>query len=176
LKFGNIAFNAPSPLRIDDSAEIQLVLSLSKPIDELKQSIEAAGERRGARIQVSDRMEAHLAGPNFSISAITPEDEAVTQGTDTKWEWEVSPKSEGTQHLHLTLSALLLVDGQSTPRSIRTFDADIRVYVPVRNQILAFIDNHLEWLWTTLLIPAYILLRRVMNKQSKSADHKSDGT
>ncbi len=57
MEFATIAFNAPSIINIDDSPQIQLILSLSEAVDEIKQSIIEEGERIGATIRVSDRME-----------------------------------------------------------------------------------------------------------------------
>jgi hypothetical protein len=109
LEFGNIAFNLPKTMNLRDTAVIQLVLGLETSMDELKRMIEAAGEKEGARIRVSDRMEARLSGPNFAITAITPEIQAVSRSEITEWKWEVKPSSDGYHYLHLTLSALLLI-------------------------------------------------------------------
>jgi hypothetical protein len=70
MEFGSIAFNAPSNINIKDSPQIQLILSLSETIDELKQSITEEGEKIGTTIRVSDRMEARLSGYMFQITAI----------------------------------------------------------------------------------------------------------
>lgn len=153
LEFGNIAFNAPPAINVDDTAIIQLLLGLATPVDALKQMIEAAGEKESARIQVSDRMEARLSGPNFAITAVTPEVQAVTRSAVTEWKWEVKPRSEGRQHLHLTLSVLINVDGTSTQRAIRTFDKEIEVVVTWDQQVGSFIKNNWQWLWAAILVP-----------------------
>lgn len=153
LEFGNIAFNAPRSMNLHETATIQLVLGLSRPTDELKRMIEAEGEKEGARIRVSDRMEARLSGPNFTITAITPEVQAVSRNKITDWKWEVAPRARGAQKLHLTLSALLNVDGTSTPRAIRTFDKVIEVEVPWPQRIGSFFRDNWQWLWAAILVP-----------------------
>ncbi len=72
-------------------------------------------------------MEARLSGYMFQITAITPEIQAVSKRQQTEWKWEIDPKEEGKHRLHLTLTALLEIDGHSTPRAIRTFDKIIEV-------------------------------------------------
>ena len=153
LEFGNIAFNAPKTMNLHATAVIQLLLGLEKPIDELKQMIEAAGEKEGERIHVSGRMEARLSGPNFAITAITPEIQAVSRNNVTEWKWEVKPSSAGDNYLHLTLSALLNVDGESTPREIRTFDKDIQVDVTWSQRVGSFFETNWQWLWAVILVP-----------------------
>lgn len=155
LEFGNIAFNAPKTMNLRDTAVIQLVLGLETPIDELKRMIEAAGEKEGARIRVSDRMEARLSGPNFAITAITPETQAVSRSEITEWKWEVKPSSDGRHYLHLTLSALLSVDGASTPRAIRTFDKTIEVEVAWHQRLGSFFQKNWQWLWAAILVPIF---------------------
>jgi hypothetical protein len=166
LTFGNVAFNAPKTMNLRETAVIQLMLGLETPIDDLKQMIEAAGEKEGARIQVSDRMEARLSGPNFAITAITPEVQAVSRNNITEWKWEVKPASNGRQNLHLTLSALLNVDGESTPRVIRTFDQVIQVEVRWSQRVGVFFENNWQWLWAAILVPiAGWLWRRKKKKR-----------
>ena len=153
LEIGNIAFNAPGSMNLHDTTMIQLMLGLATPIDELKQMIEAEGEKEGAHIRISDRMEARLSGPNFAITAITPEIQAVSRNEVTEWKWEVKPTSEGRQYLHLTLSALLSVDGASTPRVIRTFDKIIEVEVTWYQRAGLFLKENWQWLWAIVLVP-----------------------
>ncbi len=90
-----IGFNAPTNTNIDDSTQIQLILSLAETVEKRKQSITKEGEKVGATIRVSDRMEARLSGYMFQITAITPEIQAVSKSQRTEWKWEIHPKKEG---------------------------------------------------------------------------------
>jgi hypothetical protein len=129
------------------------MLSLETPTEELKQMIEAAGEKEGAQIRVSDRMEARLSGPNLAITAITPEIQAVSRIDFTEWKWEVKPTGHGRHNLHLTVSALLDVDGASTPRVIRTFDKVLEVGVAWDQRVGSFVEENWQWLWAAILVP-----------------------
>jgi hypothetical protein len=153
LEWGNIAFNAPQSMNLKESAQIQLLLSLEESIEDLRKTLTQAGEKEGARIRVSDRMEARLTGPNFQIAAITPEEQAITSKGVTEWKWEVKPASGGRHHLHLTLTALFDVDGNSTRRAIRTFDKTIEVEVTWSDQTSQFVANNWQWLWAAILVP-----------------------
>ena len=173
LEFGNIAFNAPRSINLEDTAIIQLMLGLAMPTNELKEMIKAEGEKEGARIRVSNRMEARLSGPNFAITAITPETQAVTRRDVTEWKWEVKPRTKGRQHLHLTLSVLISVDGASTQRSIRTFDKEIEVEVTWNQQVLSFFEKNWQWLWAAILLPIFGWLWK-KKKESKPNIRESD--
>jgi hypothetical protein len=153
MEFGAIAFNAPSNINIDNSTQIQLLLSLAQSVENLKQAIVEEGERIGTNISVSDRMEARLTGYMFQITAITPEIQAVSKNQETEWRWEIYPKKEGKHSLHLTLTALLEINGHSTPRSVRTFDRTIDVTVTPTQKIKIFVKSNWQWLWAAILIP-----------------------
>jgi hypothetical protein len=122
LDLGSIAFNTPTTLKLGDLAVIQLLLSTEKSIEQLQDAIAAIGEREGAAIRVSNQMQARLSGSGFKIEAITPETQAVSALNVTEWKWEIEPTKRGPQRLHLTLSVLIYVEGDRTPRAIRTFE------------------------------------------------------
>lgn len=173
-KLANIAFNTPGALNVHETAVIQLLLDMKTPIDELKEKIKAAGEREGARVEVSDRMEARLTGSNFAITAITAETQAVSRGGTTEWKWEVKPTEAGSHHLHLTLSAFLDVDGESTPHTVRTFEKVIHVDVTWSQRVGSFFEVHWKWLWAAVLVPLVSWLWR-KRKQAAAGDARSDG-
>ena len=173
LQFGNIAFNVPKKINFHDTAIIQLVLGLEAPIDELKRVISAMGEKEGVRTRVSGRMEARLSGPNFSVTAITPEIQAVPRSDIVEWKWEVRPISDGRHYLHLTLSVLLSVDGVSTPLAIRTFDKVIVVEVGWHQRASSFFDKNWQWLWAVILVPMVGWLWK-KEKGSKPEVNQSD--
>jgi hypothetical protein len=153
LELGNIAFNAPKKMNMEEKEIVTLLLSATTPTEVLKSELKSEGEKVGATIRISDRMEARLSGQNFTITAITPEIQAVSRKENTEWKWEVAPKEKGDQFLHLTLSALILVDGASTPKAIRTFDSTINVEVTPLQRIKIFVTNNWQWLWATILVP-----------------------
>ena len=153
MEIGNIAFNAPKTMKLHDSAVIHLVLGVEREIEDIKRMIEEEGDKVGASIRVSNRMEARLSGRNFEITAINPEVQAVARREVTEWKWEIKPRTAGKQNLHLTLSALLSIEGESTPRVIRTFDRIIIVEVTIGQQAKLFVKNNWQWLWAAVLVP-----------------------
>jgi len=165
MELGVIAFNAPTNINIDDSPQIQLILSLAETVEKLKQSIAEEGEKVGATIRVSNKMEARLSGYKFQITAITPEIQAVSKSQQTEWNWEIHPKEKGPHKLHLTLTALLEIDGYSTPRAIRTFSKIIEVNVTASQMIGIFFKSNWQWLWAAILVPVAGWLWKRRKKQ-----------
>ena len=153
MQFGAIAFNVPEAMNIDQPHQFQLIASLAKSVEQLKRSIAEQGKKIGATIKVSDRMEARLSGHMFQITAITPEVQAMSTSRETGWKWQIYPKSEGKHTLHLTLTALLDVNGHSTPRAIRTFDRTIDVRITGSQKARRFFNDNWQWLWAALLVP-----------------------
>lgn len=173
MEIGNIVFNVPASMNLQDTATIQLILSLSKPIEELKRLIEVQGQKEGAQVRVSDQMEARLTGLDFQITAVTPEKQAIAGKEVTKWEWEIKPEKTGHDSLHLTLTALFTVQGISKEKAIRTFDKTIDVNVTWSQKTAGFLEHNWQWLWAAILIPLAGFLWRQRKKVSggkKSGD------
>jgi hypothetical protein len=166
MKSANIAFNSPPVLNLSDTAQIQLLLSLKQSVAALQREIAATGTTQGASVKVADRMEARLTGPNFQITAITDEEQAIGANDDVEWKWEIKPLATGHQNLHLTLSAIFNVDGAATHRSIRTFDNSIDVEITQRQMVQRFVQNNWQWLWATVLLPVagWLWKRRLSKK------------
>jgi len=149
----SIAFNAPTTMRLEHTAHIQLLLSPAASIPELKKKITAIGEREGTTIKVSPLMEARLTGLHFTIEANTPERQPVSNVAPTEWSWDVEPTETGNQELHLTLTAILSVGGHNQPRTIRTFDKVLKVHVTWYDRISGFVSDNWKWLWTAIFVP-----------------------
>lgn len=153
LDWANMAFNSPQRINLNETAQIQLLLSFRKPMDELREAISAAGEREGARVRISNRMEARLSGPNFQITAITTEEQAVGSIDTVEWKWEIKPTASGRHSVHLTLTALFSVDGAATRRAVRTFDKTIQVEVTTAQWASEFLGKNWQWLWAAIFLP-----------------------
>ncbi|WP_155122487.1 hypothetical protein [Burkholderia ubonensis] len=170
MLLGNIAFNSPSPINVEDSAKIELILDLHQPPDGLAKLITAPGKVENDRIKISDRMIAHLSGDDFDITANTPETQAVSASEPTTWNWTVKPKSSGERQLNLDLDAIILLDGSPTPRAIRTFSKTIIVTVRPVQRVTHFVKENWQWLWATFLVPVAGWLWRRRHKKTGGDD------
>ena len=174
LRRANVAFNTPKTLRLDDSSVIHLLMSYRQPISELQRRLTGLGVQVGVAVQASDVMEANLAGVDFKIEDITPQVQPVGRRGFTEWKWEVEPTEVGRRRLHLTLTALIEVNGEETEYAVRTFERTLTVEsVPVAwpEEVTGFIGGNLPWLAPSIFIPGLVALYR---RRQKRSDNETD--
>jgi hypothetical protein len=167
LKPASIAFNTPSELRLDEQEAVRLLVSRDKTIEELQAQIDdAIGDKEGATIKVSDVMIASLTGLDFDIERTSDARQPVLSRGETMWGWSVEPTEPGTQSLHLTLTALLDVNGKEETYTVKTFDRTWTVVVPWPDRVTGFAGENWQWLWTAIFFPlAAIVWRRLRTRQ-----------
>jgi len=151
LPLGRVVFNVPEKMHFQDSYKINLLLSASKSLEELKKQLPDSVE--GAEIHIAEKMQARLTGQAFTIVAVSPEIQAISGQENTEWQWEVRPQSSGKHTLHLTLDVFLVVHKSEVARSITTFDRAIVVEVTLGERVTSFVIGNWQWLWTGILIP-----------------------
>ncbi|KFL37324.1 hypothetical protein [Arenimonas donghaensis] len=152
LDLGHVAFNAPDRVNVADSVTVVLALSPDRAREEVAERITGPGEHVVQSVQVSNLMEARLTGEGFRIVAVTPARQAVGTGI-TEWAWDITPEAEGRRTLTLALDALIKVDGETVPRSLRTFRHPIDIEVTTGQRLGSWIREHGKWAWGALLLP-----------------------
>ncbi len=153
LELGNIVFNAPESMRYNETETIELLLSHSASIEELRAQLEENGEIDANTVRISNRMEARLSGSGFKIEALGSEIRAVGAEGVTQWKWYVTGTAGGSQRLHLTLSAILIVSDRDVPSVIRTFDRKIHVTITPSERFRSFFSKHWKFLLATMFVP-----------------------
>jgi hypothetical protein len=132
----NVAFQAPTKMKLSQAERVSVSLGVSQSREELE-AIVRKTSRTGADnskvesspIKISNRMEAELTGVSFDIVPAGPQIQYISAVEPTDWTWQVKAKSDGDQILDLTLSALLQIDGKDITRKINTFHRTITVEV-----------------------------------------------
>ncbi len=158
-----MAFNVPPKMKLDEIAEVELVVGPSQNIHDLIASLNKS-TAQGAIVRITDRMEAKLSGDGFAVTPETPELRAVSLKELTRWNWEVKALKPGRHWLHLSLSAIIALEGQPIPGSVKTFDKGVEVEVTVPQWILAFARSNWQWLWTVAVVPfgGWLLRKRAL--------------
>jgi hypothetical protein len=98
-------------------------------------------------------MQAHLSGPNFQVTPITPEEQPISRFDKTEWKWNVKPTSVGEQALNLALNAVVTAAGNERKMTVRTFDHVIFVEVTAGQQVTEFFSGNWQWLWAAIAVP-----------------------
>jgi hypothetical protein len=156
LRSATIAFNAPPTMEFDETNSIELLLSLTEPIEELRKQLTMVGERHGFDIRASGQMEASLRPVRdsvFKVLAVTPEVQNIRATENTRWLWRITPLDWGRQELQLVVSALYQVEGRDGRRAVRTFQHNIVVNVTNWARAKVFFRNNWQWAWTAILLP-----------------------
>lgn len=153
LGTSNMAFNAPRSINLGDHAEIHFIVDPTKSVEDIKSSIEAEGAKHGFSILVSKILIAKLVAPEFDITNISPERQALDTNGPTEWRWSISPNTKGSHKVHLTVVAVIKVEGESTERFIKSFDQEIVVKVTLKTWIEDKVSKYWQWLWSAILIP-----------------------
>ena len=154
LVLGAVAFNAPEKINIEDTVSIRVALSPDQGAAAVSARIEEPGKRIAETLQVSNLMQARLTGEGFKIVAVTPEKQAVSSGI-TEWLWDVTPLKEGKHQLTLSMDALITVNGEVVPKTLRTYRKPIEVEVTTAQVAGNLLSEHGKWAWSTLLLPLF---------------------
>lgn len=154
LVLGDVAFNAPEKINIEDTVSIRVALSPDQGAAAVSARIEEPGKRIAETLQVSNLMQARLTGEGFKIVSVTPEKQAVSSGI-TEWLWDVTPLEEGKHQLTLSMDALITVNGEVVPKTLRTYRKPIEVEVTTAQVAGNLLSEHGKWAWSTLLLPLF---------------------
>jgi hypothetical protein len=159
-------------MRLKHSSHVRLDASFHMTMAELGKELEGELRKRFnegsmppgtslpaelAEIRCSAVAQARLTGQQFQISAISTEEQLVLPHKTT-WEWEVTPKAEGTYPIYLSIDAIVTYgDGQvghSTKKAtVKTFERSVLVRVPRLDRVKEFSAENWQWLWTAVAVP-----------------------
>lgn len=157
MNTGNIVYDAPIEMNLDDTKTVDMILGPNKTVAELENQItEKEGKLiQSEKIQWYGYMEADLQGTDFEITPLTPSKQLVSREDITKWSWTIKPKKPGKQTLNLTLYALIDENGSERPLVIRPFGPKvITVDVTFFQRLGIFLNaagTHMGWILTLLI-------------------------
>ncbi len=169
---GNIAYNKPDKMQVDDVVTFELLVNPSASQEELEEEISAEGDVETATVKITPRMKVELRAADadaFDIQAIHNNAEQIIGANETtRWAWLVKAKKEGKQDLILTVYRLIKYEGLEEWREVKTYDTKITVEITLAQRITS-----LDWKWIipTLILPAFWYWMN--NKKKKKAEENS---
>jgi hypothetical protein len=169
---GSIAFNTPDRMQFRESRTIALLASPRLEVaalgEELRERIGGNDPIAVEALQIAPLMEAQLEGaPGFEVTPLTPVRQPVSRAAPTEWRWNVRANEAGRQTLHLTLNAIVTVDGERFPRSLNVLNREIEVDITALQRAGMFVEANWQWLAGTIVIP--LLLFWWTNRKGRGA-------
>ncbi|MEO6803148.1 MAG: hypothetical protein ABI197_07890 [Granulicella sp.] len=149
LKPGNLAYTTPPNMKMADTAHIVARIGT----DEVSAAALAAGMATDAGTQVTTvatsttpKMKMTLTSGDFTITALSSEEQMVAGSVPTTWAWDIQPKHSGTLRLHL--AATIELNGMA--KDFTTVDREIAVKVDPADMVGDFVRGNWQWLIATL--------------------------
>ena len=184
MSTGNVVYDPPEVMNLDDTKLVNLILGPEKSVAELAKMIPDKTGRQilDDNIRWYGYMQAEMTGTDFDITPVTSAKQLVSKQDITKWSWSIKAKKPGKQTLYLTLYAIVNEDGVEKPLVIRPFDpkvieVDVTLYQRA-GLFLTTVGSHMEWILTGiigLLIPFAIWLsQRKKVKADDNTDSKGE--
>lgn len=139
LSEGELAFNVPEGLRVDQTQVLQLVVSFGRKEGGVAGEVTEPGRVETAPTKVASLMQAHLTGSDgIEIVAVTPEEQVMSRRESTEWRWNVTPKTAGRHRLQLAVSAVVRVESSEKRRTLKVYSRQIEVVADrsLRNNLL----------------------------------------
>lgn len=164
LRYSAFGYSVPKEANIDDDVEITMKINPLLTVKEIEEEL-PMGERTTGKIQISRVVQAKLDSRDFDITNITPDRQVIIGGRNTTWRWSLKAKTPGPNKLvKITISAIVLVDGERTESYIDTYNGVIKINITPGQRINRWLKDNWQWAWGALLIP---ILGFFYNKRKK---------
>jgi len=170
LETGAIAFSTPESMNIEDTANIELLVSMNEGTDTLVSLMANNVPVATSYATLSPVMRARLTGNDFEIEEETDRDQVIGSAGETRWKWTIRPRTVGIHPLSLTLAALVDLPSGRATRSFPTYNKKIAVEVTATQQAKTFIASNWQWLWGTLLLPVGAFFWRQRSSAKATSD------
>ena len=162
----SMVFTLPEIANINDNVRGQLIIDPSKTVDELTKDIDK-NIRAKDSIKVSKILIAKLIAPDFIVTPITPEEQALTRTEPTIWLWNLDPKEAGIFTADLVVTAVVKIDDQATVHNIKTFSKELKIEIKPEQVIESWLEKYWQWLTTSFIAPVVVWLYKKRKKESE---------
>src|SRR5688572_9076444 len=152
----SFAYSAPESLQLDQTGTVKLLIDPSSSPEELATQVvgESGGVVSGS-LEITTRMKAELKPQNpgaFELIALHDSaEQIVSKGESTKWQWWVTARKEGRQHLTLVVYRLVKYEGHDYWREVQSYQSDIVINVTLAQRLQS------NWAWLAGLLTALLL-------------------
>jgi len=141
---------------------VTLTISPKASETDLRTRFESAGAAVDVGVaKIAPRMRAQLIVPEgASVAIVGSEERAISDTDDTVWEWNVTPGQTADLPIRARLTAPVTIEGKETPYDVRTFEANVIVFVTPTTCVRDVEENNWQWLWTVVIVPIVLCWRK----------------
>jgi hypothetical protein len=160
VKPGRLLFNPPDRMQLGQTVRVEVRLTRTLELDaELLEHLRGPGKPQLEEIPTAPLMAVTLKGDGFQITAYSDEEQSVTQGGITTWEFDIRALKRGSQRLVMCVSLRIPVPGQPLEhKSIPVREAMIDVQVGAPALIAHFVSSNWQWFIGTAIAIAAVLV------------------
>jgi hypothetical protein len=160
VKLGRLLFNPPDHMQLGQTVRVEVRLTRTLELAaELLQHLRGPGEPQLEEIPTAPLMAVTLKGDGFRIETYSDEEQSVTQGEITTWEFDIRALKRGSQRLVMCVSLRIPVLGQPLEhKSIPVREAMIDVQVGVSALVAHFVSSNWQWFIGTAIAIAAVLV------------------
>lgn len=164
----SMVFTIPISANIDDEINAEFIVDPKKTEDEIKNLVkDQTGQVITDKIDVSRTITAKLIAPNFKVSPSEDVRQALSMTEPTKWSWILTATKEGDQTVQLRVVAHILIEGERVERELQTFSRDLTVTVTPEQKFSNFVNQYLEFIVGSLIIPFVLWLFSYIKKRKR---------
>jgi hypothetical protein len=160
VRQGRLLFNPPDRMRLGQTERVEVRLTRTLTLDaELLQHLRGHGEPQLEEIPTAPLMAVTLKGDGFRITAYSDEEQSVTPGGITMWEFDIRAIKRGQQRLVICVSLRIPMEGRPLEhKSIPVREATIDVQVGAPALVGHFVASNWQWFIGTVIAIAAVLV------------------
>ena len=160
---GSILWNPPSQMRMGNSERIEVRLGdAEQAIDALCEGLRGGGAPRIDRLEIVPLMRVALtADPrDFSVQALSTQDQFVRQGTVARWDFDVIALRAGLRRLRVLASMRVRVEGKDEVVDLPSYESEVQVSIAPVRAVGQFCAENWKWIAGTIAIPLLVWATR----------------
>jgi serine/threonine protein kinase len=165
---GSILWNPPERMRVGRRERIEVRISHGA-LEALKEGLRGRGAPMSDTLEIGPLMRVALTAEakDFSILALSTQDQLVRPDRVARWDFDVNPLRGGLRQLRLLASMRVKVEGKEEVVDLPSYESEIRVAIAPLRTAGYFCANNWQWISITIIIPLLVWVTNAMNLSSE---------
>jgi hypothetical protein len=153
---GAVLWTPPETMRVARPERVEVRISdADVALSKLSEGLRGRGVPRIDTLEITPLMRVTLtADPkDFSIRALSTQDQLVRPGTVARWDFDVAALRSGLHRLRLLASMRVKVEGKDEVVDLPSYESEVRVRVAPVRAVGQFCAENWKWIVGTVAIP-----------------------